>query len=176
MGGLQKDIILNGTESLVVYKDNGVVWRASDIASYTPIVFRDIEASKTKRFDLHSVISKDYQVIGLAIDAVGDDDVKTFPEQPAAGFSSLSFILSIVKNNKRKEIHQINSFNGLATKVLILSPQDELRINTYNNALNSITFYCQPVYLEQTIVVPEGILDESNYSGDAGDGTVYSDS
>ena len=56
---LQKDIILNGQDSMAVFKDNGVVYRAADIESYTPIVLRNLTAGLPKRFDLQSVVSKD---------------------------------------------------------------------------------------------------------------------
>lgn len=165
MSNLQKDIILNGSESLAVYKDNGVVYRASDIESYTPIVFNNLAAGLSKRFDLKTILDKSYKVVKADYDVVADDDFLNVTENMANNYRYQGASFSIVEQGKRLawtwvELYSLSTY----PTNLILQPNQSVIVRPSMD-LRHITLYCQPVYLEQTIVVPEVIFDEPVNSG-----------
>lgn len=165
MGSLQKDIILNGSESLAVFKDAGVVYRAADIASYTPIVFRNLKANTAHYFDLQSVISKDYRVVDAVSNLVEDDEIEATQTAEIIQLTYSGVFLSTYRNNKRQSVRQFAPTGGQTFGQLFpISPLDKISI-VCGRESHSVTLYCQPVYLENTIVVPEVMLDDSNNSG-----------
>ena len=165
MGSLQKDIILNGSESLAVYKDNGVVWRASDIASYTPIVLRNIKANTAKKFDLTSNLAKDYKSVEIAIDVAFDNDAEiAFDSNNINNYYAVVW-LTIIRNGV-KVSHGFWQLYPGATNVSGVYLRSGDIVEVYSSySLTSLTFYCQPVYLEPTIVVPEVIINAPVNSG-----------
>ena len=165
MGNLQKDIILNGSESLAVYKDNGVVYRASDIRSYVPITLRGLVAGIPKRFDLLPVISKDYQVVAVSVDHAFDNQTDNLATQPNAQSYYGSIRVSVIRGGARISHNFTNVYESMAVASgWFLAPGDVMEVNASIN-LTSVTFWCQPVYLENTIVVPEVISNEPVNSG-----------
>lgn len=171
MSDLQKGIVLNGQDSLAVFKDSGVVYRAAEIESYTPIVFRDLKVNEAKRFDLKTVLDKSYKVVNVGYDVVADDNFLNVSESEANNYQYQGASFSIVEQGKRLAWTwvQLYSFTSYPTN-LILQANQSLLVRPSMD-LRHITLYCQPVYLEQTIVVPEVILNEPTSSGSGGTGS-----
>ncbi|WP_319422748.1 hypothetical protein [Pleurocapsa sp. FMAR1] len=157
---IKKDIILNGTDSIAVFKEDGLVYRAKDLESYTPIVLGKIEPNTSREFKLLSAISKDYLVLEMNTDVVADDNPNAMDENTANNYNYANVNFTILREGKRV-LSQIISLNAgnISTRTFLISPLDTLKI-TSSQALNSITLICQPVYLEKTIFVPEVITDE----------------
>ena len=162
---LQKSVVLNGQDSIAVFKDAGVVYRASDIASYTPIVFRNLVAGVQKRFDLQSVVSKEYQVKIINVNHAFDNRVGEVAEQPDESGYYGSVRIRTIREGIRASRSFLNIYESTAIAPgWFLTPDDLLELYASIN-LTSLTLYCQPVYLENTIVVPEVILNAPVNSG-----------
>ncbi len=167
---IKKDIILNGTDSIAVFKEDGLVYRAKELESYTPIVFYDLKANKQHQFDLKDILGKEYLVVAAGSDVESDDDFISVSDIDAnnAGYASCYF--SIVRLEKRVFCRSL-----LPTKEFIdqnfitLTPGDTVLISPLAN-LNSLTLYCVPIYLEKTITVSGVIINEPVDQGDAGTG------
>ena len=162
---LQKYIILNGQDSIAVFKDNGVVYRAADIESYTPIVLRNLTAGLPKRFDLQSVVSKDYQVRIINANHAFDNQVGEVAQQPDESGYYGSVRIRTIREGIRTSRSFLNIYESTAiASGWFLTPGDVLEVYASID-LTSLTLYCQPVYLENSIVVPEVILNAPVNSG-----------
>ncbi|WP_319418861.1 hypothetical protein [Pleurocapsa sp. FMAR1] len=157
---IKKDIILNGTDSITVFKEDGLVYRAKDLESYTPIVLKNLRANIEHTFDLESVSSCNYQVIRIVTDVKADDDVVALDEQTASSYTSASGFISVIRQGKRvyQQYFTFTQFVG-TYNALFFETNDLIRVKAFEDT-KSITLYCQPVYLEKTIIVPEVITDE----------------
>ena len=165
MSDLQKGVILNGQDSLAVFKDDGLVYRAAEIESYTLIVLRNLKANTTHQFELKSVISKDYRVVDAVSDVKGDDSFDGLSEADANNINYPHVYFTVAKEGKRI-FSQAATMYGTSFfgKVFLISSENIIRI-TPQQDINTITLICQPIYLENTIVVPEVILNDSNNTG-----------
>ncbi len=158
---LQKDIILSGTDSLAVLKEDGLVYRVAEIAKYTPIVFRNLKQNTRHEFDLSAVISKDYKVLDFRPDVKGDDDLVVLGEVDANDQNYPSAYITIVKNGKRTYSRFLGFPGGEAVYTeFLISPSDTIVIQP-NRDINALTFICVPIYVESPIVVPEVIVNET---------------
>lgn len=164
---MKKDIILNGTDSIAVFKEDGLVYRAKDLESYTPIVFNNLKANTAYYFDLQSVISKGYRVVDAVADTKDDDELPVTSTAEAVQASYQGVFLSTLRNNKRQSFQQFGLGGGQTFgKLFPISPLDKLTI-LCGAACNSVTLYCQPIYLEKTIIVPEVITNDPNNTTNA---------
>lgn len=154
MGNLQKSTIINGSSTLAVAQQDGVVRSLQPVEAMTEIVFNNLAANTTKKFKLSNSLVTNYRAMSFVFDVVSDDaeslpSSTTDPQRPF-----LNIYFKTFRNGK--SIFTLNQQLVVGESYLnnyYLLEQDELEIRS-SVALNSITFRCVPVIVEPTIVFP----------------------
>ena len=150
---MEKGIILNGTSSIAVAKQDDLVYRLQPVRVVVPIVMSNLEAYTNKIFELNNYLNQDYQVVGATIDLAYDDDSAYEEGGETGGGSNSHVVIREVKNDKvlANMYYAVNE-NGIRFDAFFLNHDNTLVIQSSQKA-NSLTLYCVPVVLEKAITL-----------------------
>lgn len=153
-GSLKKELILNGTNSVAVLKEDGAIYRIDGMSIIQEINFYSIEKNRTKIIRLDDRLNKDYEILGITADIPDDDgDVDTATSNPGeqAMVRMGVRIFSGVKATENVKL-QLTSYPFYTNK-LFINHRDTWHIKC-DRTVSRITFKCKPVYMEQPVVFP----------------------
>lgn len=153
-GSLQKSIVLNGTDSVATFKEQGAVYRIDAFSLIQEINLYNLVKDRTKIFKLDDRLTKDYEIVGITVDIPEDDgnaDVATDKagEQPKVKLGIRIFSNAKAIDNIQLELTPYPFY----TNKLFINHRDVWHIKC-DRDVTRITYKCKPVYMEQPIVFP----------------------
>lgn len=153
-GSLKRGLILNGTDSVATFRENGAVYRVADINTIQEITVYSLEKNKNKIVKLGDRLTKDYEILGITVD-IPDDDINEQTQTKDPGSQAKVKVgIRIFSHSKAIENVELEltPFPSYTNK-LYINHRDTWHIKTDRN-VDRITFKCIPVYIEQPIVFP----------------------
>lgn len=153
-GSLKKDVILNGTNSLAVAKENGIIYRVEPVPIIQEIRLYNIEKNKTKIFKLNDHLTKDYEILGIVADIPEDDGDADVATKDTGSQPTVLLSLRIFQGKKAVDNIQLR-FNSYPyyTNKLFINHRDVWHVKS-DREVKRITFMCRPVFMEQSIILP----------------------
>ena len=150
---MEKGIILSGTDSIAVAKQDDLVYRLEPIPVIVPIVIYDVKPYSLKVIELKDYLQQDYQVVGMTVDFAVDDAGAYYEGGESGGNNRVQVDIRRVKNDKPVASMKYDIYeNGIAVDALFLNREEDLAMQS-TSELNSMTLYCTPVVLEKPIVL-----------------------
>lgn len=158
---MEKGIILNGSNSIAVAKENDLIHRLKPTPQYTAINFGVLLENMARVYDLSKYLTSSYRVLSNVWNYATDNKTD-WKENPTA---SSPYVNSVTVKVFEGDNCVCNRF--LYTQeaywndsYLILHPHQKVQL-TSDTFVTNLTFYCEKVILEQPInLVPELIYDK----------------
>ena len=160
---MEKGIILNGTSSIAVAKDNDLIYRIDPVREIVTFEVGIIKAKAPIFIDLNDQINTPYKVIGFTLDGTFDDnqDWKNDPDYVIQRFEQVN--IQVIEKDKIID-HLFLSPNGLDfnTDHFYLLPWQQLRMDV-PNSISSLKLYCVPVLMNKPInLLSKVLVDQSS--------------
>lgn len=153
-GSLKKDVILNGTNSLAVAEENGIIYRVNPIPVVQEIRLYNIEKNKTKIFKLNDHLTKDYEILGIVADIPEDDGDEDKVTSDTGRQATVNLGLRIFQGKKAVDNVQLKLTSyPFYTNKLFINHRDVWHMRA-DREITRITFMCRAVYMEQPIILP----------------------
>ena len=148
---IKRDLILNGSNSIAAFKDDGAIYRVDPIPVIQEIRLYDIKANKTKIFKLDDYLTKDYEILGITADIPDDDDTVDGAASNPGNQTTVNLGLRIFQGKHAVDNVQLRlTAYPFYTNKLFINHRDVWHIKTNKN-VNRITYMCRPVYMETPI-------------------------
>lgn len=153
-GSLKREVILNGTNSLAVAEENGIIYRVDPIPIIQEIRLYNIEKNRTKIFKLDDHLTKDYEILGIVADIPDDDGDVDKADDKAGQQPIVNLGLRIFQGKKAVDNVQLRLTSyPFYTNKLFINHRDVWHMKA-DRKITRITYMCRPVYMEQPIVLP----------------------
>lgn len=182
---MKKGIILNGTSSIAVGKEDDVVYRLNPTPMLTPIYMSGLFSKKWQIFDLSQQIDTSYRVVHFIGNDEGDDDRNLEETVNGISINNLRLLVVIIEHGKIVSNSYLDHLNSREKNPPIyLLPHQKMGI-WCDQELTSLTFYCEKIICENTInllpevsqngglpnfTLPSPSFDDSSFGGEAGGG------
>ena len=72
-GSIKRGLVLNGSESVATFRENGAVYRVADIDVIQEVTIYSLLMDKNKIVKLEDRLTKDYEIVGITVDIPDDD-------------------------------------------------------------------------------------------------------
>lgn len=151
-GSIKKDLILNGSNSIATFKEDGAIYRVEPVGVIQEVSLYGLVKNKTKIFRLGERLTRDYEILGITADISYDDEGADSPDDKAGQQPKVKLGIRVYSG-----IKSINNIElGLTpypfyTNKLFINHRDVWHIKA-DRDVTSITFMCKPIYLEQPII------------------------
>ena len=153
-GSIKRDLILNGTNSVATFKEQGAIYRIEPYSIIQEISLYNLEKSRTKIFKLGDRLTKDYEIIGITADIPEDDGDVNEPDNKAGEQPRVKLGVRIFSDAKAIENVQLTlTPYPFYVNKLFINHRDVWHIKC-DRDVTRITYKCKPVYMEQPIVFP----------------------
>lgn len=153
-GSIERDVILNGTNSLAVANEKGIIYRFEPIPIIQEINLHNIERNRTKIFKLNDHLTKDYEILGVVIDIPEDDGDVDEPANSPGQQTQVNLGIRIFQGKKAVDNVQLRLTSyPTYTNKLFINHRDTWHMRASRD-IARITFKCRSVYMEQPIVFP----------------------
>ena len=151
-GSIKKDLILNGSNSIAAFKEDGAIYRVNPIPIIQEVSLYNLVKNKTKIFRLGDRLTRDYEILGITADIPDDDENESTPDDDAGEQPKVRVgirLYSGVKSTRNIKL-ELTSYPFYINK-LFINHRDTWHMKT-DRDVTSITFMCKPMYLEQPII------------------------
>lgn len=151
-GSIKKDLILNGTNSIAAFREDGAIYRVEPFSVIQEVSLYNIEKNKTKIYRLDDRLTRDYEILGITAEIPDDEDYQTEATDKPGEQNTVKLgirVYSSAKSTSNVKL-ELTSYPFYVNK-LFLNHRDTWHLKA-DRDVTSITFMCKPVYLEQPIV------------------------
>ena len=153
-GSLQKQVILNGTNSIQVFEEDGLIYRVEPFSIIQEINIYGLEKNKTKIIRLSDRLTRDYEIVGITADIPEDEgDVEKAASNP--GYQpTVEVGVRVFSNMKTTENVRLRlTAYPFYTNKLFINHRDTWHMRC-DREVTRITYKCKPIYLERPVVFP----------------------
>lgn len=148
---IRKDLILNGSNSIAAFEEDGAIYRVSPVPIIQEIRLYGIGKNKTKIFKLDDYLTKDYEILGIVADIEADDGNVDQAAGNAGEQATVNFGLRIFQGKKAVDNVRLRlTPYPFYTNKLFINHRDVWHVKA-DQKINRITFMCRPVYMETPI-------------------------
>lgn len=153
---MEKGIILNGSNSIAVAKENDLVHRLNPVPELTPICLGKMQQMEWAVFDLSKHLNAAYRVVDVLLDEHKDDSTPSEDIQKTFYAENLRARVLVIE--QERVVHHSFLIATAASTVfnpLYLKPHQKLQI-LCQQTLSNLTLYCEKIVCNQTInLLPE---------------------
>ena len=153
-GSIKRGLVLNGSESVATFRENGAVYRVADIDVIQEVTIYGLLKDKNKIVKFQDRLTKDYEIVGITVDIL-DINTSYQPQttdpdsQPKVKVGIRIFSNAKAIENVELELSPFPSY----TNKLYINHRDTWHIKADRN-VDRITLKCIPVYMEQPVIFP----------------------
>ena len=153
-GSIKRGLVLNGSESVATFRENGAVYRVADIDVIQEVTIYSLLKDKNKVVRLDDRLTKDYEIVGITVDIPDDDTSEQAQARDPGSQPKVKVGIRIFSNAKAIENVELelSPFPSYTNK-LYINHRDTWHIKADRN-VDRITLKCIPVYMEQPVIFP----------------------
>ena len=153
-GSIKRGLVLNGSESVATFREDGAVYRVADIDIIQEVTIYSLLKDKNKIVKLEDRLTKDYEIVGITVDIPDDDTSEQAQTKDPGSQPKVKVGIRIFSNAKAIENVELelSPFPSYTNK-LYINHRDTWHIKADRN-VDRITLKCIPVYMEQPVIFP----------------------
>ena len=153
-GSIKRGLVLNGSESVATFRENGAVYRVADINVIQEVTIYSLFKDRTRLVKFEDRLTKDYEIVGITVDIPDDNFSGQTQAEDTSSQPKVKVGIRIFSNAKAIENVELelSPFPNYTNK-LYINHRDTWHIKTDRN-VDRITLKCVPVYMEQPIIFP----------------------
>ena len=151
-GSIKRGLVLNGSESVATFRENGAVYRVADINVIQEVAIYGLFKGRNRIIKFEDKLTKDYEIVGITVDipedyASGQPQTNSPGTQPKVKVGIRIFSNASSIENVELELSPFPSY----TNKLYINHRDTWHIKV-DRDVTRITFKCVPVYMEQPVI------------------------
>ena len=151
---LEADLVLNGDKSVRVYEEKGIIFPSKPVPRFIEFSIYNIQEKVVKEVHLYDFIGMDLIARSLTADIASDDDKPMSDKGSQPNPHWVESVVEVVEHDI--VVDRLNfyftSFPAYVNHIVI-DHQKTWRIKC-NDAVNKLTFYCEPIFIDSQINVP----------------------
>lgn len=151
---MEKGIILNGTSSIAVAKQDDLIYRLKPIEEVIALNLGGFKANIPLLFEVNQQSKQAYKAIGWFGDLSSDDDMDYRSPTYSIETIPLNGKFQIIENGKIVHQRFLSATTNLHDDGLFyLFPGQHLQVSMDKDA-TKVTLFCHPVLLTDSIILP----------------------
>ena len=150
---MKKGIILTGSDSIAVAKQDDLVYRLEPIKQVVPIVVNNLTEFTPVWIDLSKQLKQDYRVVESLVDTTQDDQYDYSLGRQSGGTDSVGGWIREIENGKVVKTIYFNTSEGGRVHYGTYFDRNKIITLELSKTVDSITFFCEPIVLENPVVL-----------------------
>ena len=153
-GSIKRTLILSGADSIAAFEDNGAIYRLEPYAVVQEISLFNLVKDKTRIFRLSDRLTKDYEIVGITAEIPMTLEEQNGTVTDPGKFQTVDTSIRLYSPQKTaSEINILITPYPFYVNKLFINHRDTWHVKC-NRDVQSVTFMCKPIYLEQPVVFP----------------------